>query len=106
MKFGMNSMSGTEKVDAETAMAISLGAKPEKRGYVNYKELQVTLKTEKERKEAHEQMNMKPKTKPKKTKKEIKANSSRSRNDGIVSAKKVLKNLKVKPNTKLKKIKK
>jgi len=48
MKFGMKSLSSQELVDAETSLAISLGAKPGKRPAVNYKELQAQRKKERD----------------------------------------------------------
>jgi len=47
IKFGFNSMKGLAKEDAETAFAISLGAKPPKKSFVNYKDLQESNKQEK-----------------------------------------------------------
>jgi len=72
MKFGMNALSGDAKQDAETAMAISLGAKAAKSAYVNYKDLQDNRKKEKEERKAREASFAKP-VKPKPKKGEVKA---------------------------------
>lgn len=85
MKFSMNSLAGTEKYDAETALAMSLGAKKEKNKAVNYKELVVVRKEEKRRKEEQEAINAKSKPKPKKEKRKKGGKSGSS--DGIVRVK-------------------
>lgn len=61
IKFAMTGLSGTDKHDAETALAISLGAKAPKSAYVNYKDLQATRKKEKEEREAMRRSHPKPK---------------------------------------------
>jgi len=50
IKFGFNSMKGLAKEDAETAFAVSLGARPPKKPFLNYKDLQEVNKKEKEKK--------------------------------------------------------
>jgi hypothetical protein len=89
MKFGINSMKSSEKYDAETALAISLGAKPGKQEYINYKELLVKRKAEleKERDQEEMQTKSKPKPKPKKSGKNNKGGKKSA--DGIVRVKNV-----------------
>ncbi|CAG7835625.1 unnamed protein product, partial [Allacma fusca] len=87
MKFGMNSMKSSEKYDAETALAVSLGAKPGKKEYINYKELLVVRKGELEKQREQEEMLNKTKPKPKKTKKE--KTTRRKEGGGIVKIKNV-----------------
>ncbi|KPI95428.1 Uncharacterized protein C1orf131 [Papilio xuthus] len=47
VKFGMSGFDGTKKEEAKIALAVSLGAKPPKRKYINYKELMQKRKQEK-----------------------------------------------------------
>ncbi|CAK1599427.1 unnamed protein product [Parnassius mnemosyne] len=47
VKFGMSGFDGTKKEEAKIALAVSLGAKPPKREYINYKELMQKRKEEK-----------------------------------------------------------
>ncbi|CAL8113608.1 unnamed protein product [Orchesella dallaii] len=63
MKFGISSLSSQELVDAETKLAISLGAKPNKRQAVNYKELQAQRKKERDLVKEQEAGMIKPKLK-------------------------------------------
>ena len=53
-------MKGSEKEDAETKLAISLGAEPPKNKYINYKELQEIRKAEKQMKQEQEKNSIKP----------------------------------------------
>ncbi|RVE50205.1 hypothetical protein evm_005040 [Chilo suppressalis] len=48
-KFGMSGFDPTKKQEAKIALAVSLGAKPPKREYVNYKELMQKRKLEKQK---------------------------------------------------------
>ncbi|XP_059060357.1 uncharacterized protein C1orf131 homolog [Achroia grisella] len=48
VKFGMSGFDSTKKEEAKIALAVSLGAKPPKRKYINYKELMQKRKLEKE----------------------------------------------------------
>ncbi|ODM97888.1 hypothetical protein Ocin01_08793 [Orchesella cincta] len=63
MKFGISSLKSQELVDAETSLAISLGAKPNKRQAINYKELQTQRKKDKELIKEQEAGMVKPKLK-------------------------------------------
>jgi len=63
MKFGINGLTGAEKVDAETGLAISLGAVPDKRPCVNYKELLEKRKEEREMRRLEKTTSAKPKVK-------------------------------------------
>ncbi|XP_045761319.1 uncharacterized protein C1orf131 [Maniola jurtina] len=56
VKFGMSGFNTTKKEQAKIALAVSLGAKPPKREYVNYKELMQRQKQEKEKKEAEKKL--------------------------------------------------
>ncbi|KAL0850512.1 hypothetical protein ABMA28_012301 [Loxostege sticticalis] len=47
VKFGMSGFDATKKEEAKIALAVSLGAKPPKREYLNYKELMEKRKQEK-----------------------------------------------------------
>ncbi|XP_014359201.2 uncharacterized protein C1orf131 homolog [Papilio machaon] len=47
VKFGMSGFDGSKKEEAKIALAVSLGAKPPKREYINYKELMQKRKQEK-----------------------------------------------------------
>ncbi|CAG9109903.1 unnamed protein product [Plutella xylostella] len=60
VKFGMSGFDGTKKEEAKIALAVSLGAKPPKKQYVNYKELMQKRKEEKQKdKEERELMKSK-----------------------------------------------
>jgi len=63
MKFGISSLSSQELVDAETKLAISLGAKPNKRQAINYKELQAQRKKDRDLLKDQEAGMVKPKLK-------------------------------------------
>uniref|UniRef100_A0A1E1WAZ5 Uncharacterized protein n=1 Tax=Pectinophora gossypiella TaxID=13191 RepID=A0A1E1WAZ5_PECGO len=57
VKYGMSGFDGSRKEEAKIALAVSLGAKPPKREYVNYKELMQKRKQEKlKEKEEKQQM--------------------------------------------------
>lgn len=60
MKFSMQSMQGSEKEDAETNLAMSLGAEAPKKPYINYKTLQEIRKSEIQLKKSEEQSLRKP----------------------------------------------
>ncbi|KAJ2946655.1 hypothetical protein O0L34_g12712 [Tuta absoluta] len=47
VRFGMSGFDGTKKEEAKIALAVSLGAKPPKREYMNYKDLMAKRKQEK-----------------------------------------------------------
>ncbi|CAG9783260.1 unnamed protein product [Diatraea saccharalis] len=49
MKFGISGFDATKKEEAKIALAVSLGAKPPKREYINYKELMQKRKQEKQK---------------------------------------------------------
>ncbi|CAH2100329.1 unnamed protein product [Euphydryas editha] len=49
VKFGMSGFDATKKEEAKIALAVSLGAKPPKREYINYKELMQKRKKEKQK---------------------------------------------------------
>ncbi|KAL4714625.1 hypothetical protein ACJJTC_019688 [Scirpophaga incertulas] len=49
VKFGMSGFDTTKKEEAKIALAVSLGAKPPKREYINYKELMAKRKQEKKK---------------------------------------------------------
>ncbi|XP_026324206.1 uncharacterized protein C1orf131 homolog [Hyposmocoma kahamanoa] len=55
VKFGMSGFVGTKKEEAKIALAVSLGAKPPKKDYVNYKELMQKRKLEKLKEKAEKQ---------------------------------------------------
>ncbi|XP_038208909.1 uncharacterized protein C1orf131 [Zerene cesonia] len=61
VKFGMSGFDPTKKEEAKIALAVSLGAKPPKKAYVNYKELMSKRKEEKQ-KEKEEKELMKSKS--------------------------------------------
>lgn len=61
MKFGIQSLKSKELADAETALAISLGARPNKKPAVNYKDLQIQRKNERALAKEQEASMMKPK---------------------------------------------
>ncbi|XP_026728748.1 uncharacterized protein C1orf131 [Trichoplusia ni] len=61
VKFGMSGFDPTKKEEARIALAVSLGAKPPKKEYVNYKELMQKRKQEK-LKEMEEKEQMKSKS--------------------------------------------
>ncbi|XP_047525763.1 uncharacterized protein C1orf131 homolog [Pieris napi] len=61
VKFGMSGFDSTKKQEAKIALAVSLGAKPPKRAYLNYKELMAKRKQEK-LKENEEKQQMKSKS--------------------------------------------
>jgi hypothetical protein len=69
MKFSINAMKGSEKEDAETKLAISLGAEPPKNKYLNYKDLQQIRVAEKQAKEIQDKNSVKPDLKPRVNKK-------------------------------------
>ncbi|CAG5035446.1 unnamed protein product [Parnassius apollo] len=56
VKFGMSGFDGTKKEEAKIALAISLGAKPPKREYINYKELMQKRKQEKLKQKEEKQL--------------------------------------------------
>uniref|UniRef100_S4NMQ1 Uncharacterized protein n=1 Tax=Pararge aegeria TaxID=116150 RepID=S4NMQ1_9NEOP len=56
VKFGMSGFDTTKKEQAKIALAVSLGAKPPKREYVNYKELMERKKLEKQTKDDERKM--------------------------------------------------
>ncbi|XP_068628986.1 uncharacterized protein C1orf131 homolog [Battus philenor] len=56
VKLGMSGFDGTKKEKAKIALAVSLGAKPPKREYINYKELMKKRKEEKLKKEEEKQL--------------------------------------------------
>ncbi|OWR42676.1 hypothetical protein KGM_208808 [Danaus plexippus plexippus] len=58
VRFGMSGFSGTKKEEAKIALAISLGAKPPKREYINYKELMEKRKQEKQKLQNEKQLMM------------------------------------------------
>lgn len=60
MKFGMSSLKSKDLEDAEQSLAISLGARPSKRPAVNYKDLQLQRKQEKEVQKEREASSFKP----------------------------------------------
>lgn len=60
MKFGINSLKSKDLEDAETSLAISLGARPNKRTAVNYKDLQVQRKKARELEQEEASMSIKP----------------------------------------------
>ncbi|XP_072935268.1 40S small subunit processome assembly factor 1 [Epargyreus clarus] len=55
VRFGMSGFDATKKEEAKIALAVSLGAKPPKKEYVNYKELMAKRKEEKQKKEEEKQ---------------------------------------------------
>ncbi|XP_045510063.1 uncharacterized protein C1orf131 [Colias croceus] len=61
VKFGMSGFDPTKKEEAKIALAVSLGAKPPKKAYLNYKELMSKRKQEKQ-KEKEEKELMKSKS--------------------------------------------
>ncbi|XP_047031595.1 uncharacterized protein C1orf131 isoform X2 [Helicoverpa zea] len=61
VKFGMSGFDPTKKEEARIALAVSLGAKPPKKEYVNYKELMQKRKQEKI-KESEEKQQMRSKS--------------------------------------------
>ncbi|CAK1548107.1 unnamed protein product [Leptosia nina] len=61
VRFGMSGFDHTKKEEAKIALAVSLGAKPPKRPYVNYKELMAKRKEEKVKDQQEKQL-MKSKT--------------------------------------------
>ncbi|KAJ0180951.1 hypothetical protein K1T71_003036 [Dendrolimus kikuchii] len=57
LKFGMSGFDATKKEEAKIALAVSLGAKPPKKVYINYKDLMKKRKEEKQKaKEAKDLM--------------------------------------------------
>ncbi|XP_041973762.1 uncharacterized protein C1orf131-like [Aricia agestis] len=58
VKFGMSGFDATKKEEAKIALAVSLGAKPPKREYVNYKDLMANRKKEKEKEKQEKQLMM------------------------------------------------
>ncbi|XP_034840846.1 uncharacterized protein C1orf131 homolog [Maniola hyperantus] len=56
VKFGMSGFDTTKKEQAKIALAVSLGAIPPKREYVNYKELMQKQKEEKDKREAEKML--------------------------------------------------
>lgn len=60
MKFGMNSLKAKDLEDAETTLAVSLGALPNKRSAVNYKNLQAERKKQKELEKEEAETSFKP----------------------------------------------
>ncbi|XP_026484469.1 uncharacterized protein C1orf131 homolog [Vanessa tameamea] len=56
VKFGMSGFDPTKKEEAKIALAVSLGAKPPKREYINYKELMNKRKQEKQKLNDEKQM--------------------------------------------------
>ncbi|XP_035430043.2 uncharacterized protein C1orf131 [Spodoptera frugiperda] len=61
VKFGMSGFDPTKKEEARIALAVSLGAKPPKKEYVNYKELMEKRKQEK-KKELEDKQQMRSKS--------------------------------------------
>ncbi|VVD03349.1 unnamed protein product [Leptidea sinapis] len=61
VKFGMSGFDSNKKEEAKIALAISLGAKPPKKPYLNYKELMAKRKQEKQ-KDIEERQLMKSKS--------------------------------------------
>ncbi|KAM3966655.1 LOW QUALITY PROTEIN: 40S small subunit processome assembly factor 1 [Aphomia sociella] len=55
VKFGMSGFDSTKKEEAKIALAVSLGAKPPKRQYINYKELMQKRKEEKQQEKDEKQ---------------------------------------------------
>ncbi|XP_075979235.1 40S small subunit processome assembly factor 1 [Anticarsia gemmatalis] len=56
VKFGMSGFDPTKKQEARIALAVSLGAKPPKKEYVNYKELMQKRKAEKVKEQEEKQL--------------------------------------------------
>ncbi|CAH2068270.1 unnamed protein product, partial [Iphiclides podalirius] len=70
----MSGFVGTKKEEAKIALAVSLGAKPPKREYINYKELMQKRKQEK-LKQIEEKKRMISKTLPQSSKNKKKTNN-------------------------------
>lgn len=64
MKFGASGFDKTKKKETKIAVAVSLGAKPPKRGYKNYKEILDEKKKDKEERERVKELFMKGKADP------------------------------------------
>ncbi|XP_013183343.1 uncharacterized protein C1orf131 homolog [Amyelois transitella] len=58
VKFGMSGFDATKKEEAKIALAVSLGAKPPKREYLNYKDLMKKRKEEKQKAQEQKQQMM------------------------------------------------
>ncbi|XP_063547802.1 uncharacterized protein C1orf131 [Cydia strobilella] len=56
VKFGMSGFDPSKKEEARIALAVSLGAKPPKKEYLNYKELMQKRKQEKQKEQEEKQM--------------------------------------------------
>ncbi|KAG6449849.1 uncharacterized protein C1orf131 homolog [Manduca sexta] len=56
VKFGMSGFDATKKEEAKIALAVSLGAKPPKGQYINYKELMKKRKQEKLKEQEEKQL--------------------------------------------------
>ncbi|XP_026764477.2 uncharacterized protein C1orf131 [Galleria mellonella] len=56
VKFGMSGFDSTKKEEAKIALAVSLGAKPPKQKYINYKELMEKRKQEKQQAKDEKQL--------------------------------------------------